>query len=851
MRLMESGVPIPALRTSILLVRQGHATLFAMVGKLTIQQIRAVVLSLLVGTALVTGGVYLHRTRGSSAGQPLPLPRLPPNVTQSAGFRLSKSEGGRTVFTVKALRAREQRDTGKSLLEDVEIITFGAQGDRRDRIFSKLCEYDAKTGLVYSEGEVEIELASLPGEFLAATGRSGKSPARSVAGEAGARIHVWTSGLTFNEKTGVASTERLVRFRFLRGTGQAKGAVYDSNQRTLRLTSAVQILVQKPGTPQPPEDQPSKIEILAKELVHLQRQSQVLLRKLRIRQTLAGGGSRELLGEEALLRLDEQNRLQAVEVAGQVQINESVPGATPGGGRQSRLTAKRLDLLFNEQHLLDQVHANEAVRLEVVTPRSRAEFQAARLELFFGGPQNTLSQVDWKGGVRIVFTPTAAEAPVRVLTSEEVEMILKPGRQELDVARTLAPGRLELLPPKGPVPAHRGRPTRRVLTADRLWMQFGEQSQLRVLRAEQGVRLESEAPVPAPRNQAAGGSPRLPTPTPRITTSDLLVAHFSQASQQLEVLEQTGNFHYTDGERQATAERAVYRAAERVVTLTGRPGRNPEVWDRQSRTSARQITLDEDSKQGTAKQQVRSTYLPQQNSGSAGAGPLSGSDPVHVIAERMVSQPNRGVIRYEGGPGQGRVRLWQKGEVIEARTLVLEREPRRLTAQDEVVTLFPEAGAKSEQQARSPIRISAQRLVYTDQDRRAHYQGGVLLRQGDSVVKAATLEAHLLPANQEQAGHSCLQRAVARGGVEIVDFSAGQQRRGAADMAEYFASEEKVILRGGQPYVYDPQRGYTRGAELTYYIRDDRIFVDGDGETRTVTEHRVRTRQQKPPPQRP
>ena len=816
-----------------------------MVGKLTIQQIRAVVLSLLVGTALVTGGVYLHRTRGGAASQPLPLPRVPPNITQSAGFRLSKSEQGRTVFTVAALRAREQRDTGKSLLEDVEIITFGTQGDRHDRIFSKLCEYDAKTGRVYSEGEVEIELASLPGELLAATGRSGKSPTRSVAGEPGARVHVWTSGLTFNEKTGVASTERLVRFRFLRGTGQAKGAVYDSHQRTLRLTSTVQILVQKPGTPQPPEDKTSQIEILAKELVHIQRQSQVLLRQPRIRQPLAGGGSRDLLGEEALLRLDEQNRLQAAEVAGQVQIDESVPSAKPSGGRQSRLTAKRLDLLFNEQHLLDQVHASEAVRLEVVTPRSRAEFQAARLELFFGGPQNTLSQVDWKGGVKIVFTPTAAGAPVRVLTSEEVEMILKPGRRELDVARTLAPGRLELLPPKGPIPAHRARPTRRVLTADRLSMQFGEQSQLRVLRAEPGVRLESEAPAPALRNQAGGGSPPLPTPIPRITTSDLLVAHFSHASQQLEVLEQTGNFHYTDGERQATAERAVYRAAERVVTLTGRPGRNPEIWDRRSRTSARQITLDEDSNQGTARQQVRSTYLPQQNPGSAAAGLLSGSDPVYVIAEGMVSQPSRGVTRYEGGPGQGRVRLWQKGEVIEARTLVLERQPRRLTAEDEVVTLFLEAGTESQQQVRSPIRISAQRLVYTDQDRRAHYQGGVLLRRGDSLVKAATLEAHLLPANQEQAGHSRLQRAVARGGVEILDFSAGRQRKGAANVAEYFASEEKMILRGGQPYLYDPQRGYTRGPELTYYIRDDRIFVDGDGAARTVTEHRVRARQQK------
>ena len=824
-----------------------------MVGKITIQQIRAVVLSLLVGTALVTGGVYLHRTRGGAASQPLPLPRIPPNVTQSAGFRLSKSDQGRTVFTVKALRVREQRDTGKSLLEDVEIIVFGTQENRHDRIFSKLCEYDAKTGRVYSEGEVEIELGSLPGELSAAANGSGEAPVRSVAGGRVARIHARTSGLTFDENTGVASTERLVQFSFLRGTGQARGAVYNSHQGTLRLTSAVKILVQQAGTPQPSEDRPSRVEIQAEGLVYLQREGQIRLRRPWMRQALAGGGSRELLGQEALLRLDEQNRLQSAEVLGQVQIHESELGATAAGGRQSRMTAKRLDLLFNERQLVEQAHANGAVRLEVVTPRSRAEFQAARLELLFASPQDSLSQLEWKGGVRIRFTPAEASAPTRVLTSEAIEIFLKPGGRELDVARTLAPGRLELLPPARRVPVKRGRPVRRVLTADRFWMQFGEESQLRVLRAEPGVRLESGVPAsdPVPRNQAGGGTPPLPTPTPRITTSDLLLAHFSNASQQLETLEQTGNFHYTEGERQATAERAVYRTADRVVTLTGRPGRNPEIGDRRSRTSARRITLDEDSSQGTAEQQVRSTYLPQQNPGPAVAGPLSGSDPVHVIAERMLSQPSRGATRYEGGPGRKRVRLWQKGDVIEARTLVLEREPRRLTAEGEVVTLFLEAGAKSPQQARSPIRIRAQRLVYTDQDRRAHYQGGVVLQRGDSVVKAVTLEAHLLPANQVCAGQSRLQRAVARGGVEILDFSAGRQRSGAADVAEYFASEEKMILRGGQPYLYDLQRGYTRGSELTYYIRDDRIFVDGDGAARTVTEHRVPTRQQKPPPQPP
>ena len=827
-----------------------------MAGKLTIQQIRAVVLSLLVATVLVTGGVYLHRTRGGAPSQPLPLPRVPPNVTQSAGFRLSKSDQGRTVFTVEALRAREQRDTGKSLLEEVEIITFGTPGNRHDRIFSKLCEYDAKTGRVYSEGEVEIELASLPGELPATASGLGAVPASSVAGGEVPRIHVRTSGLTFDENTGVASTDRLVRFRFARGTGQARGAVYDSHQRTLRLTSAVQIVVQDPGTSQPsedtpPEDTPPPVEIQAEELVYLQRQSQIRLRQPRMHQMLAGGGSRDLLAEEALLRLDEQNHVQVAEFVGQVQIHESVPGAKPAEGRESRMTARRLDLLFNDRQLVEEAYANETVRLEIATSRSRAQFQAARLEMFFAGPQGTLSQVDWKGGVRIVFTPTAGGAPIRVLTSEAVEMLLKPGRHELDVARTMAPGRLELLPPEGPVPSQRGQPGRRVLTADRFWMQFGEQSQLRVLRAEPRARLESEvaAPAPGPRNQTGGSAPPRSAPALRITTSDLLVAHFTHASQQLDRLEQRGNFHYIEGERQATAERAVYQAAKRVIALTGRPGRNPEIWDRRSRTSARRITLAEDGSQGTAEQQVRTTYLPQQDPGPAVAGPLSGSDPVRVIAERMVSQPKRGVTRYEGGPGRGRVRLWQKGEVIEARTLVLEREPRRLTAAGEVVTLFPEAGAESPQQARSPIRIRAEHLVYTDQDRRAHYRGEVHLRHGDSLLKAATLDGYLLPASDVQPGRSRLQRAVARGEVEILDLSSGHERSAAAEVAEYSASDEKVLLHGGQPYLYDPQRGYTRGPELTYYIRNDRILVHGDSAARTVTEHQVSPRQQKPPPQ--
>lgn len=809
-----------------------------MSGKFTIQQTRTLVLSLLVATALVTGGAYFVRSQRSGAEQTAAPERVPSNVTQSEGLTLSKSEQGRTLFTVRALRAREQKDSGISLLEDVEIITYGAQGNRHDRISSKLCEYDAKTGRVHSQGEVEIELATLPGELPTAAGTPGGTAPWNLPGARAARIFVKTSGLTFEEKTGIASTDRAVHFRFSRGTGQATGAVYDSHQRTLRLKSAVEITAEADAAGgQPSKERPAPVEIKAQELLYLQRESQIRLARPEVRRVLPAGGSRELTAAEAVLALDAQNQVRTVEVSGTVRIHEAAPIDRQGESRDTRLAADRVQLVFNNRQALDQAYAIGEVQLDSETSRGRSEAHAARAELFFAGPENTLSQVEWKGGVRMVFTPTAAGVPIRVLTSEAVEMFLKPGG-EMDKVRTMAPGRLELLPAAG---AAGSGGMRRVLTAERFWMQFAEGNQLRVLRAEDQVRLESEIPPPpsSARNREARG--RAPARSLRVTTSDALTAQFG-ASQQLETLEQTGNFHYMEGEQQATAERAFYTAAQERVTLTGRAGRNPEVWDARTRTSARQITLDQKNNEGLAEGDVRSTHLAEEKPERPVPGPLSAKEPIHVIAERMVSNSRTGVTRYEGGPSGKRVRLWQKEDLILARTLVLEREERRMTAEGEVVTVLVESAAASSSQRRQPVWISAERMVYTDHDRRARYERRVLLRRQDSTTTAALLDAYLLPAEQVKPGQSRLERALARGNVEIQESSDGKVRRAAAELAEYLSAEEKMILSGGEPYLFDEQRGYTRGRQLTYYIRDDRIFVHGDGAARAVTEHRVTTR---------
>ena len=69
-----------------------------------------------------------------------------------------------------------------------------------------------------------------------------------------------------------------------------------------------------------------------------------------------------------------------------------------------------------------------------------------------------------------------------------------------------------------------------------------------------------------------------------------------------------------------------------------------------------------------------------------------------------------------------------------------------------------------------------------------------------------------------------IERAVATGEVAILDSG----RKATADRAEYFLEEARIHLFGKPATVADPQRGSTQGVRLTYRMRDDRIFVEGE-----------------------
>ena len=85
------------------------------------------------------------------------------DIKQTAnGFQFSKSDGKRTVFTVRASSLKQFKLNGSAELHDVSIILYGRDSSRFDQIYGDDFTYDKKSGNVTAQGEVQIDLEANP-----------------------------------------------------------------------------------------------------------------------------------------------------------------------------------------------------------------------------------------------------------------------------------------------------------------------------------------------------------------------------------------------------------------------------------------------------------------------------------------------------------------------------------------------------------------------------------------------------------------------------------------------------------------------------------------------------------------
>jgi lipopolysaccharide export system protein LptA len=391
---------------------------------------------------------------------------------------------------------------------------------------------------------------------------------------------------------------------------------------------------------------------------------------------------------------------------------------------------------------------------------------------------------------------------------------MRPGGQEIDNLETLTPGSLEFIP---------NRPTQphRLMNGEHIWVAYGPKNQIQSFRS---INVSTRTDKPKLKDAKE-------PPPPAFTWSKDMTGEFQPNSSQLSKLEQWNDFRYEEGDRKARAEKAFLDQVKNRIYLTGAA----RVWDSTGSTSSSAIVLDQKNGDFTADGNVNSVRMPdkkdkKKDSGSGGSL-LAEDEPLHAKARRMTSTDDNQQVRYEGN-----AILWQGANRLQADIVEIDRENEVVKAHGHVISELidkPKDDGKTEAAAKPPAPskktgpvftvVKAPEMVYRDEDRLAHYTGGVVLDRPDMKVRSQELRAFL----RDDDNDSSLDHAFADGKVQIVQAGPTRTRTGTSEHGEYYVDDEKVILKGGQPLLVDSLKGRTRGEELTWFSKDDRLLVNG------------------------
>jgi len=788
-------------------------------------------LLLIAIVAILAGIAVTYRTQkrvlaGKSPPKPAQLP-LSVMGTRDEFNWTRRDDGGRTLAEIHASQLKQEKDSNQVHLEQVELKIFNKAGDEYNLVKCANAEFNEVTSHLYSDGDVEITLrVPLQGQ-----------PTRPL-------VNIKSSKVTFEVKTGKASTEQAARFTFENGTGKSVGAWYDPTSRELHLVHDVEINRHGPG----PHTAPMKIE--GGELTYKEAGSVVWVTngaRLTRENTVVNADSAVVQLEDDAIR-----QVDAVKAHGVDEYPK----------RKLEYSADELRVTYSDEGQVDRVSGRTNARLVSISEGSETTMTSDAVELDFvpSQTQSVLKKAVGNGHAAIESKPVAPSsggklAETRVVHSQIIEVLMRPGGREIETVETKAPGQLDFLP-------NDAAQRQRRLNADHMIMKYGAANQLESFRA---LNVQTETQPNADERAKKSGASK--------THSKNMSAEFDPKTGQMQHMEQWDDFAYEQGDRKARADRAIMDADHNVMTLE----KSARVTDATGATSADRIRMDQKTGDFAAEGHVSSSRQPDKK--GAPSGMLAGDQPVEAMADRMNAANHNHSIKYEG-----HAVMWQGGDRITADRVDIDRDKRSLQAAGSVVTQFMEK-AKEDEAARNradgetgrggegekdrrgdaatrrhgenqiPNRaqpapifvvVKAATLAYTEQDRLAHYGGGVLLNRPGLQVKADDLRAFLTESkddktkaagpDQDTGGDdSRIEKAFADGHVEIVQAATDRTRTGTGEHAEYYTADERIILRGGQPQMVDSKKGYTRGAELTYFVNDDRLLVTGSPKQRATS----------------
>jgi lipopolysaccharide export system protein LptA len=189
----------------------------------------------------------------------------------------------------------------------------------------------------------------------------------------------------------------------------------------------------------------------------------------------------------------------------------------------------------------------------------------------------------------------------------------------------------------------------------------------------------------------------------------------------------------------------------------------------------------------------------------------------------------------------GDARLWQDANVIEAPSIEFDRNHRSVVARGTPAHAVSTVLVQTEKSGKvTPVKITSAMLTYTDEERKAHFEGAVQAKGPDLTIAADMMDVFLHPqdqksSNQELAGAGKIDRIIASDHVLITQPS----RTATGDRLVYTSADDKFVLSGGPPSIFDAEQGKITGVSLTLFRHDGRVLVEGNNTSPTVTQTRV------------
>ncbi len=784
---------------------------------------------------LVVAGMYFYaRRRAINVLKQFPG-KIGIDIKQTAnGFQYSQSDGKRTLFTIQASAVKQFKLNGNAELHNVSIVLYGRDSSRFDQIYGDDFAFNQKTGDVTAKGDVQIDLVSNP-EGLAsqdqATPKELKNP-----------IHLKTHDLVFNKNSGNAMTAARVEFQIPQATGWAVGVQYAGKTNTLILSSQIHVVLNGAYAAIVEADHgvitndPREITLYHP---HLSRQDGTVQ------------------ADQAVFYLSHENQVERILASGNVTTETRMQGTKKSASKQNSASdssqtsqvRSRADqaefLLEGKQDLLRNATLTGNVHLEQTGPQSM-QGVAGRVVLDFAG-QNELQKVHALDGVHLTQKAASSNKPAAKgvasgpqdfeLSAPAIDFTVAQGHI-LRRAYTSGPAHITIAQAQPGLPSTNAPAQHTDVTAGKFEAQFAFSEGRNHLVSIHGY----------PDARIVNSTPGEPD---RISTSESVDATFLPQGG-IDSIVQQGKVFYTDAQdpakrMQAWANAARYTPADQMLVLTG----DPRVANGGMATTANTIRINRATGEAVAQDEVKSTYndLKEQPSGAL----LASSSPIHVTARSMTAQNSPGTAIYTGN-----ARLWQDANLIEAPTIQFDRDRRSVIAQgtsaQPVQTILIQASKANVQSEKmgtkkpkgdsispsTPISVTAAKLTYADSERRIHYEGGVVAQSADFTASAKTVDAYLLPRSQASGSQSFgsagqLDRMVAQDNVVIQQ----PKRRAEGQKLVYTAADDKFVLTGGPPSIFDAERGKITGVSLTFFRRDDRVLVEGGASTPVVTQTRV------------